>query len=332
MQVTVLGAGSWGTAIAVLLARNGHRVRLLGRASEGLEDLAVRRENRRYLPGFALPDGIEIGDLAHTMPRGDLAVVAVPSAAVSDVVNGLGGHDVVAVASKGLAPGEPRPLTEVVQRHCPSVGVVALSGPNLAQEIARGVPTLAVSASQDEGAALLVRDAFHCPTYRVYVSDDVTGVEIAGALKNVMAIAAGASDGLGYGDNTKGALLARGLNEMARIGLAMGARLETFMGVAGVGDLFATANSRLSRNYRVGLGLGQGRGLEEILAEIGQVAEGVPTCAAALELARAHGLEAPICEVVHGMATDRFDARSAVSRLMERTPKREGLAGAECPA
>ncbi|MBS1724946.1 MAG: NAD(P)-dependent glycerol-3-phosphate dehydrogenase [Armatimonadetes bacterium] len=325
MTVSVVGAGSWGTAMALVLARNGRQVRLFGRPSDALNSLGSRRENLRYLPGFVLPEDVEIADLGSEKVLDEVVVVAVPSSAVQEVLPGLARARVIVVASKGLAPGGEALLSDVIADKCPGANIVVLSGPNLAVELAKGVPTAAVAASTDEESACLVRDAFHCRTYRVYLSDDVKGVETAGALKNVMAIAAGMSDGLGFGDNTKGALLARGLNEMARVGLALGARMETFLGIAGVGDLFATANSRLSRNYRVGFGLGEGRSLEAILGEIGQVAEGVPTADAALLLARRLGIDVPIIDVVHLAAKGEIDPRSAVWQLMERTPKREGL-------
>lgn len=325
MTVTVVGAGSWGTALALVLARSGHQVRIIGRESDALSMLTLGRENLRYLPGFVLPEGIVVESLEEAQPGGDIAIVAVPSAAVQEVLQVASGSPIVVVASKGLAPGGEALLSDQIATGCPDSKVVVLSGPNLAVELAQGVPTVAVAASTDESAACAVRDVFHCRTYRVYISDDVRGVETAGALKNVMAIAAGMSDGLGFGDNTKGAVLARGLNEMARIGMAMGARIETYLGIAGVGDLFATANSRLSRNYRVGYGLGEGRPLKDILDDIGQVAEGVTTAALGLQMARRLEVDAPIIEVVHGVIKGTIDARSAVWQLMERTPKREGV-------
>lgn len=325
MTVTVVGAGSWGTALSLVLARNGHQVRIVGRASESLDHIAHARENLLYLPGFAFPDGLTVADLGAESQPADIAVVAVPSAAVQEILPVLADTPLIVVASKGLAPSGDGLLSDLVAKGCPNARVVVLSGPNLAVELAQGVPTLAVAASKDEGAAGLVRDAFHCRTYRIYVSDDVHGVEAAGALKNVMAIAAGMSDGLGFGDNTKGALLARGLGEMAKLGAVFGARTETFMGIAGVGDLFATASSKLSRNYRVGFGVGKGQRLEQVLSEIGQVAEGVTTADLAAQLARRRGISVPIIEVVQAVLHGRLDPHSAVWQLMERTPKREGF-------
>lgn len=331
MTVAVLGAGSWGTALALILARNGHEVALLGRAEDEIAGIAQRRENLRYLPGFALPDAVRPGLLEDGCPGADFWVIAVPSGAVRDVLGAMPEGALTVIASKGLDPVTARPLCDTVRDARPDATIAALSGPNLAVELARGVPTAAVSACADETAATCVREAFMCATFRVYLSDDLIGVELAGALKNVLAIGAGVSDGLGYGDNTKGALLARGLREMAELGLAYGGKMDTFFGVAGVGDLFATAASRLSRNYRVGRALGEGKALDQALREIGQVAEGVPTSEAAVRLARERNVETPIFEVVDAILRERLQPRDGVARLMERTPKREGVLVAPAP-
>lgn len=323
MKVTVLGAGSWGTALSLTLARGGHEVVLRGREDEALDQLRACRENLRYLPGFILPDNVAFGHLEQ-VEESDVAVIAVPSVAVRDVLPYLVKAPVICVASKGL-DAEGRVLADVVHEAHPEARIAAISGPNLATELARGIPTAAVAASTCEDTALKVREAFNSRTFRVYVTDDVRGVEFGGALKNVMALGAGMSDGLGFGDNTKGALLSRGLSEMARLGIACGARMETFLGLAGVGDLFATAASKLSRNYRVGLGLGQGRTLEAILEEIGQVAEGVPTTSAAVRLARQRGVEVRIMEQIQMVLKGDMPAREAVGRLMERSTLHEGL-------
>lgn len=328
MQVCVLGAGSWGTALTLVLSRNGHEVVLAGRDEEAISALRSLRENLKYLPGFAIPDTVRAVEFHESMGSCDLWVVAVPSSAVRDVIHVLpsNGADVV-LAAKGLESGSAKTMSQVAREVAPETRVTALSGPNLAIELARGVPTVAVAASENAELAERVRQAFMCRNFRVYVSHDVMGVELAGSLKNVLAIGAGISDGLGFGDNTKGAVLARGLGEMARLGLAMGAQLETFLGIAGVGDLFATANSRLSRNYRVGLALGQGKALKEALDAIGQVAEGVPTSEGALILARRYDVSMPVCEAIDAVIHSRLDPRSAVDLLMERTPKCEGILG-----
>lgn len=326
MRVTVLGAGSWGTALAILIARNGHDVVLAGRPSEDLDILAEKRENLRYLPGFAIPSNVLVSLREEELEPTDAWVVAVPSGGVRDaahLIKDIQPGALAIVASKGLELGSCMLLTDVISEVLPEAEVGAISGPNLAVEIARGIPTAAVIAFKAEATADRLRTAFMCRSFRVYTSGDIAGVELAGALKNVMAIAAGMSDGLGFGDNTKGALLARGLHEMSQLGKAMGARQETFMGIAGVGDLFATAASRLSRNYRVGLAIGEGATLDEAIAQIGQVAEGVPTSEASLVLARKHQLNLPTFEAVDKVLKKNVRPMDAVGLLMERMPKKE---------
>lgn len=326
MKVAVLGAGSWGTALSVLLARNGHDVALVGRDEDEIGSIRAHRENSRYLPGFAIPDSVQVRLFSDDLGPHDLWVVAVPSGAVRQVAHVVRQPDaLVVVASKGLEPGTSSLLSDVVSQALPTAKVGALSGPNLAVELVRGIPTVAVAACADDVAAEFFARAFNCPSYRVYLSDDLPGVELAGALKNVLAISAGMSDGLGYGDNTKGALVARGLYEMTKLGVAMGARMDTFFGIAGVGDLFATANSKLSRNYRVGRALGEGRELQQALDEIGQVAEGVTTASAAAMLARRCGVQTPIMEATEAVLRGRLRPKDGVAMLMERMPKREGF-------
>lgn len=321
MRAVVLGSGSWGTALAILLGRNGHDVLLLGRDPEEIAALRDWRENLRYLPGFVIPDSVHPACLGEPA-EADLAVVAVPSGAVREAAAFLPpGTARFVVASKGLEPGTGRFMADLLVEARPDARVGVLSGPNLAVEIARGVPTVALAAFAARADAEAVQAAFNGPSFRVSLTDDVVGVELAGALKNVLAIGGGMSDGLGYGDNTKGAFLARGLMEVARLGAAMGARPETFLGPAGVGDLFATANSRLSRNYRVGFALGKGARLADALAEVGQVAEGVPTSEAALVLGRRHGVDLPVLAAVAAVLQGRVEPRRAVAMLMERTPK-----------
>lgn len=324
MRIAVLGAGSWGTALSITLARNGHEVGLFGRDPAEIASMRERRENFRYLPGFALPVGVELFGFGEDAGGFDFWVVAVPSAAVAEVAGAVPPGSHMAMAAKGLEPVTARIVSCVAAERCPGGALAAFSGPNLAVELVRGIPSAAVVASKDAEFAETVRSAFMARSLRVYLSEDVVGVELAGALKNVLAIAAGMSDGLGFGDNTKGALLARGLFEMARLGAAMDARPETFYGIAGVGDLFATANSRLSRNYRVGRAVGEGRRLSEALSEVGQVAEGVPTSEAAVSLARRHAVEAPIFAAVDAVLRGRVKPLDAVWQLMERLPKREG--------
>lgn len=331
MNVTVLGAGSWGTALTILLARNGHDVTLFGRPSEDLEVMRATRENMRYLPGFLLPKDVQLISWDEEAPETDMWVVAVPSPAVRGVLPRIHGENpLVVLASKGLEPMGPQMLHQLCAEMIPGGRIGALSGPNLAVEIVRGILTAAIAAFADAKDSEIVRYAFLCRTFRVYVSEDVTGVELAGALKNVLAIGAGISDGLGFGDNTKGALLARGLREMILIGQAMEAKFETFLGIAGVGDLFATAVSKLSRNYRVGRSIGEGLSLRQALDSIGQVAEGVATSEAAMRLSRQHQVPMPVFETIEAVLHGRVRPLDGVSMLMERMTLTEGGLDASC--
>ncbi|MBC8102967.1 MAG: NAD(P)-dependent glycerol-3-phosphate dehydrogenase [Cytophagales bacterium] len=323
----VLGAGSWGTALAILLAQPQSTgiVRLWDRTPLLIRSITAERENRRYLPGLQLsPDIIPVEAIAEALEGAACVVVAVPSGAVRAVVTLAApylapGCDLV-LASKGLEPETgllPYQVAEAVLGT--GVSLIALSGPNLAAEIANGVPAAAVAACPDLAAAERIAALFHHSRFRVYTSDDRIGVEVGGAVKNVLAIAGGVSDGLGFGDNTKAALLTRGLAEMARFGAALGARRDTFYGLAGVGDLMATAASRLSRNWRVGEGIARGEPLPIILERLGQVAEGVPTAPAVVRLAAEKGIEVPVCATVARLLAGDESPRDAVDALMTRS-------------
>jgi glycerol-3-phosphate dehydrogenase (NAD(P)+) len=325
MDVAVLGSGSWGTALSILLARNGLDTTLYGRNHEEILVMRHTRENMKYLPGFSLPAEITPDDLSNF--RGaPMTIVALPSGVVREVLATIQGETpLLVMATKGLELGTGKLIGEVAQEVKPDSTIAVLSGPNLAVEIVRGIPTAAVAACKDAVGADRVRSAFMCPSYRVYASDDIVGVEIAGALKNVLAIGGGLSDGLGFGDNTKGALLARGLKEMITYGLANGGRLETFIGIAGVGDLFATASSKLSRNYRVGLAMGTGKHVQEAIREVGQVAEGLSTAEAVMHVARHRGIQMPVFDTIESVVREKMAAKAAVALLMERFTREEGL-------
>lgn len=330
MNVAVLGSGSWGSALSILLARNGHVVSLQGRDHEEIASMQACRENLRYLPGFVFPESVSFAMLGKEPGDFELTVLAVPSGAVRSVAPQIPGkRPLVVIAAKGLEPTTAETMAQVVKESLPNSEAGVLSGPNLAVEIVRGVPTAAVAAFENLETADRVRSAFMCRTFRVYLSQDVIGVELAGALKNVLAIGAGLSDGLGFGDNTKGALLARGLHEMTCLGLAMGARVETFMGLAGVGDLFATAASKLSRNYRVGVTLGQGGTLADALEGIGQVAEGVTSSESAVKLGRENEVPTPVFDAIDNVIRGRSLPMQAVEQLMERMPRTEGFLNPE---
>jgi glycerol-3-phosphate dehydrogenase (NAD(P)+) len=275
MHAVVLGTGSWGTALALLLARNGHDVTLAGRNEDTVECIQKRRENMQYLPGYALAESVKAVHFSQLPSKADLWVIAVPSTSLPQVVQYLPKDaEQVLIATKGLVDHGNFLLGSLISEQLPLAKLAVISGPNLAHEIVQGIPSVAVIASSDNDYSTCLASFFRSYHFRIYTSSDIAGVEIAGALKNPLALAAGISDGIGYGDNTKGALLARGLHEMTKIGLALGARIETFIGIAGVGDLFATAHSKLSRNYRVGYAIGQGLTLPQALREINQIAEG----------------------------------------------------------
>ncbi len=331
--VAVLGAGSWGTALAVILAANGHQVRLWAREELFAEHLRTARENVRYLPGTALSPLIApTSDRMLAADRADMIVFAVPSGALRQVAQEyiafLPPDALLLSASKGLEDGTGLRMSQVLEESLSKTAgrVVVLSGPNLAVEMVRGVPTASVAASENALAAQAVQQLFvhqAPPTFRVYTSRDVIGVELGGAIKNVIAIGAGVCDGLGYGDNAKAALMTRGLSEAVRLGRAQGAEEATFLGLSGVGDLIATGASSLSRNYRVGKALGEGRSLFDTLAELGQVAEGVPTTRALCELAARSGVEMPLCSGLHAVLFDGRSASEVIHELMLRPPKPE---------
>ncbi|MCS6770845.1 MAG: NAD(P)-dependent glycerol-3-phosphate dehydrogenase [Kiritimatiellae bacterium] len=328
MNIGILGDGGWGTALALVLHRNGHRVRIWGPFPDYVHEVATRRENPKFLPGVALPpDLLWTSDRELAVAGADSIVLAVPSRfygrVASDFAPFLPPQALLISVSKGLDQETRLRLTEIAERRLGRGPVAALSGPSHAEEVARGIPTAVVAACPDHEVAAAVQRLFNNSAFRVYTSEDIVGVELGGALKNVIALAAGISDGIGYGDNTKAALITRGLAEMTRLGVARGARAETFAGLSGIGDLIVTCTSRLSRNRAVGERLGRGEPLSSILTGMEQVAEGIWTCRAAWELAQEMGVETPIIEQVVAVVHDRRDPREAVHALMSRPPRRE---------
>ncbi len=344
--VAVLGTGAWGTTLARLIAFERLRIATEERAAlekvtlwehhpERAAEMQRERENRTYLPGFKLPENLQVtADLAEAMRGRDLVLVVTPSQKVREHVRAiaplLAPNTVVTCASKGLELGTRLRLSQVAEQELPAgTPITALSGPNLATEIAQGLPAAAVVASKSAAAAERVRAAVSTPRFRIYTSDDVAGVELGGALKNIIALGVGISDGLSYGENSKAAFMTRALAEIARIALAAGANPLTLAGLAGLGDLIATCSSPLSRNRTLGLELAKGRSLEEVLAERRTVAEGVTTTRAALQLAADLGVELPITEQIALVLFEGKSVREAVLGLMLREPKHElqGLGG-----
>jgi glycerol-3-phosphate dehydrogenase (NAD(P)+) len=326
-RIAVLGAGSWGTTLAVLLAAEGHEVRLWGHDAGQMRLIADARENRKFLPGIVLPERIKVQpELDAALRDAEFGLFVVPSQAVREIAQRVGaGRDEVTwiCASKGLELGSLSRLSQVLVETLSVADPVVLTGPSHAEEVSKGIPTSVVAAANDESRARTVQQLCSTDRFRVYTNTDVAGCEYGAALKNVIAIAAGVCDGVGFGDNTKGALLTRGLAEMSRLGVAMGGRRETFFGLAGMGDLIATGMSRHSRNRRVGEELGRGRRLDDVLADMVMVAEGVHTAKAARALGEAHGVELPITEQVCALLFDGRSPRDAMRALMGRDLKRE---------
>ena len=337
MKITVLGAGAWGTALAMAAASavgRGHEVRLWARDAEQTRRLQAERCNARYLPGLAFPAALSVlavpdTGLATAVDGQDLVVVATPMAGLRPMLAQLRGMAVpVAWLCKGFERASDGALGllghEVCAQVAPQLLAGVLSGPSFAQEVARGQPTALVAASRHPQVSALLVQAFHSPVLRVYANDDIVGVEVGGAVKNVMAIATGLCDGLGLGLNARAALITRGLAETTRLGLALGARADTFMGLSGLGDLVLTATGDLSRNRQVGQLLAQGRSLADAVASLGHVAEGVYSARTVAQRARHLGVDMPITDAVVALLDGQLRPDQAVARLMGRDPTAEG--------
>ncbi len=330
MNITVLGAGNWGTTVALLLRGNGHRVSLWEFNERLAREMIEHRENRTYLPGTPLPDDLLVtSSLTEAVADREMVVFVVPSSVMRQTAASLRGtgklrEDALLVSlSKGLEHDTIRTMTEVIEDELPGFLTVALSGPCIASEVALGLPTTIVSASHDHTSACVVQDVFMTPNFRVYTSDDPLGVQFGGALKNIIAVAAGINDGLGYGTNAKSALITRGIVEMQRFGARMGARPETFNGLSGIGDLITTCISAHSRNRHVGEELGKGKKLREVLDAMVMVAEGVPATQSVYEFSRSHGIDMPITESVYGVLFGDLAPEDAGPGLMMRGRKPE---------
>jgi glycerol-3-phosphate dehydrogenase (NAD(P)+) len=333
MNIGVIGAGSWGTTLADLLAKKGHAVTLWAYEPGLAEEMAAMRENRLFLPGITLaPSLAYTNDLMKAVSSRNLLLFVVPSqvlrGVLRQVVTAISHDAVIVSATKGVEVDTLLAVSQIYEELLPPDlyrSFTALSGPSFAREVAQEMPTAVAAAAADERAARKVQEAFTCGFFRVYTNSDLIGVELGGALKNVIAIAAGIADGLGFGCNTRAALITRGLAEITRLGLAMGARPETFAGLAGMGDLVLTCTGDLSRNRSVGIQLGKGRRLADILAEMRMVAEGVKTAESSWQLAQRHHVDMPITEQVYRVLYEDKPARDAVVELMSRDPKAEGV-------
>ncbi len=323
MKCAVIGAGAWGTALSAVLAENGHDVTIWAFEPDVAEAIEDRHENPRFLPGTALAASIRgTTDKVEALADAELVVVASPSHVVRAVLESCHARTLstatVVVATKGIERGTLSLMTDVVSEALPGRPIVGLSGPSFAVEVVARQPTAIVAASRDLAAATFVQSALSSPSFRVYTHDDVIGVELGGALKNVMAVATGISDGLALGFNARAALITRGLAEMMRLGIRLGARPATFAGLTGIGDLVLTCTGALSRNRAVGLEIGRGRTLSEVLASRETVAEGVITTESAMGLAAREGVDMPIVTAVHRILFERQPARWALVELMTR--------------
>lgn len=325
MKVTVIGAGAWGTALANLLCHNKNSVTLWGHDTAHLRQVEHSGRNQLFLPDIALSRELKFqADLAKAISGADCVVLALPSKHFREVTGRLAGFGGIAVSvTKGIEYETGLTMTGILKSTMPGAEAAALSGPTLALEIAREIPAASVAAHPQAAVAKRVQHLFNCPAFRIYTSQDVVGVELGGALKNVVAIAAGIGDGLGFGDNAKGALITRATAEIKRLGVACGASAETFSGLSGWGDLAVTCFSHLSRNRAFGERLGRGEKVEAILAGSITVAEGYPTARAAHKLARQHKVQTPIIDEIYAMLYEGKNLRTAVQALMSRDPKAE---------
>ncbi len=326
--IAVLGSGSWGTALAMLLARNGYTVSLWGHLSEEIDAMVAQRENQRYLPNIPLPDGLQpTADLVAAVKGADEVLVVVPSHAFSTVLQQihplLDDTTAVSWATKGLEPQSGQLLHEVAASILGSRPLAALSGPSFAKEVAQGLPTAVTVASTSDEYAQRLANYFHSDCFRAYTSRDLTGLEIGGAAKNVMAIGAGISDGLGFGANARAALITRGMAEITRFGLVLGGKPETFMGLGGMGDLVLTCTDDQSRNRRMGLALAKGHSVAEAKQQIGQEVEGVMAAKEIFHKAKKLGVEMPITEKVYQVLYHGLEPKQAVQHLLERKHRAE---------
>jgi len=325
MRITVLGAGAWGTALARMLAQSEHQITLWDYFPETLDQIRKTGRNERFLPGVELPPDLELqSDVAKAVAGAELVVVAIVSKALRDATKCLSGFaGCVVSVTKGIEYETGLTMSGILATNAPAARIAAMSGPTFALEVARGVPTAIVVASRDPATAGTVQKVFHSPTFRVYTSNDLLGVELGGALKNVVAIGAGVGDGMGFGDNTKAALVTRAISEIRRLGVACGAQAETFTGLSGLGDLMVTCFSRLSRNRGFGERLGKGEKATDILAGMVAVAEGYPTARSAHQVAQKHGVSTPVINEVYAMLYEGKDVRQTVHDLMARDFKAE---------
>lgn len=326
-KITVYGAGSWGTALAITIGKAGHEVALLGRNPEDILTMSKERENLRYLPGAVLPQNVNPTTDLQILQDSEVIVLSVPSHSVRATAQKIKplikDSTILVNTAKGLEEGTHLRLSQVIAEELPNNPIVVLSGPSHAEEVGREMPTTVVVSSPDLQVAEKIQDLMMTPTFRVYTNPDIVGVELGGAFKNIIALCTGLADGLGFGDNTKAALMTRGITEITRLGVALGGNTLTFAGLAGVGDLIVTCTSQHSRNRRAGVALGQGKSLAEVLQEVGMVVEGVRITRVAYELSKELDISMPITEQAYYVLFEGKDPHEAVASLMMRGKKHE---------
>lgn len=327
-KIGVLGGGSWGTSLAILLAKKGNDVTIWLRDKEQVNSINETKENKKYLPGIKLPDNISISsDLEETNYKKDLILLSVPTHGIRQVLNSckstIKKEQIILNVSKGIENQSLLRISQIVEEILPGNRYAVLSGPSHAEEVAKDMATTVVSASNYKNVAEYIQDLFITPSFRVYTNPDVTGVELGGALKNIIALAAGISDGLDCGDNTKAALMTRGIFEMAKLGVKVGAKSETFSGLSGIGDLIVTCTSMHSRNRRAGILIGQGMQVEEATKKIGMVVEGIKTTKSAFYLSKEYNIDMPITEELYNVLYNGKNVENSVSNLMLRDKKHE---------
>lgn len=327
-NISVIGAGSMGTAISILLAKNGHSIKMWSPFDDEVEMINTYREQKEKLPGAIVPDNVVCtSDMAETILFSDIVVLVIPSQTIRDnmkkISHFIDGEKLFVCFSKGLEKDSGLRMSEVINQELPGALVVAMSGPCHAEELSKGIPTAYVAAAENRQAAELVQDCFMSPRFRVYTNPDIIGVELGGAIKNVIALCAGISDGLCFGDNTKAALMTRGIAEISRLGNAMGAQTQTFAGLAGIGDLIVTCTSMHSRNRRAGILIGQGRSVKDALNDVKMVVEGYFTTEPVYKLATRLNVKMPITTEAYNILFNGKDARQAVVDLMTRDKTHE---------
>lgn len=327
-DITFLGGGSFGTALAVMLAKKGLQVNVWDRSESTLHDINIKRENIKYLPNIVIPSNVKgIGSIEEALSGSNYVVLSVPSHVIrsisASIANIVDKNAIIVNIAKGIEEHSYKLLSEVISEELPNNPVVILSGPSHAEEVAVDIPTTVVASSTEMEYAKMVQDLFMTNKFRVYTNDDLVGIEIGGAVKNIIALAAGVSDGIGYGDNTKAALMTRGISEIIRIGLKLGGRLETFAGLTGIGDLIVTCTSMHSRNRRAGILIGKGMPVDKVTDEIGMVVEGIKACRAFYELKEKLGVSMPITDALYKALFENKDPKYAVYELMTRDKKNE---------